>query len=254
MKADLDSMSREELIEIIKNSKRETIKYVNKYLEEEEKRDTLRFVLLKLSHEFKTPLNSIIGFSDVLRFREKDEVNKKYLNNISYSSHHLLSLIQDLLDATRAQYKPLELSKKKFNTASVIKNIIESFDNDCIKYTLSNVQVFADEMRFRQVVYNLISNAVKFNTFQKTIQIITYVDKNFVFEISDSGDGIKEEDISIIFDFFAQASESAQKRQIGSGVGLSLSKSIIEAHGGEIGVVSKENIGSTFWFSIPLND
>lgn len=253
MSTNLEDLSKKELIELITRSKKETIKYVNKFLEEEEKQDTLRIVLLKLSHEFKTPLNSIIGFSEILSARAKTAEDFKCLSNISNSSKHLLALIQDLLDVTRSQYKPIELSKKHFNSTEIITQIIQSFHNAKISHTLSNVEVFADETRFKQVIYNLLSNAVKFNSINGEINIISYIQKNnFVFEITDSGEGIRDEDKNIIFDFFSQASNDTKKRQFGCGIGLSLCKSIIEAHNGEISVETENHIGSTFRFSIPL--
>lgn len=253
MSTHLEDLTKKELIELITQSKRETIKYVNKYLEEEEKQDILRIVLLKLSHEFKTPLNSIIGFSEILKFRTKSVDDYNCLNNISESSKHLLALIQDLLDVTRSQYKPIELSKTKFNSYKIITQIIEGFHNPKINYTLSNIDINADETRFKQVIYNLISNAVKFSNINTEINILSYVeDNNFVFEISDSGEGIKEEDKNIIFDFFSQASSDIKKRQFGCGIGLSLCKSIIEAHDGKIVVDTKSSVGTTFRFFLPL--
>ncbi len=252
MDTDLESMSKKELIELITRTKKETIKYVNKYLEEEEKQDILRIVLLKLSHEFKTPLNSIIGFADILKSRTNDVDDYRCLNNISHSSKHLLALIQDLLDVTRSQYKPLELVKTNFSTRDVIYNIISGFHGINLNYTLSEIKIFADETRFKQVIYNLISNAVKFNNEGGEIQIITYGDKDFIFEITDSGDGIDEADKEIIFNFFAQGNSDVTKRKYGCGVGLSLCKSIVEAHGGIINVESVKHRGSTFKFSIPI--
>lgn len=252
MNKNLESMSKKELIELITRSKKETIKYVNKYLEEEEKQDTLRIVLLKLSHEFKTPLNSIIGFADILKGRMYNIDDYRCLNNISHSSKHLLALIQDLLDVTRSQYKPLELSKTNFNTRDIIYNIISGFHGININYTLSGINIFADETRFKQVIYNLISNAIKFNSGESEIRIITYGSKDFIFEITDNGDGIEDAEKEIIFNFFAQGGNDVTKRKYGCGVGLSLCKSIVEAHGGQISVESVKHQGSTFKFSIPI--
>ncbi len=252
MDKNLDSMSKKELIELITRTKKETIKYVNKYLEEEEKQDILRIVLLKLSHEFKTPLNSIIGFADILKNRTVNVEDYRCLDNISCSSKHLLALIQDLLDVTRAQYKPMELTKTRFSSSEVIQNIISSFHGVNINYTLSSIDLYADETRFKQVIYNLISNAVKFSNDNEDIRILTYADKDFIFEITDNGEGIDEADKEIIFNFFAQGSSDMTKRRYGCGVGLSLCKSIIEAHGGTINVTSIKYNGSTFRFSIPI--
>ena len=153
MVTNLEALSKDQLIELITKSKNETIKYVNKYLEEEEKQDVLRIVLLKLSHEFKTPLNSIIGFSDILKNRAQTVEDYKCLSNISSSSKHLLALIQDLLDVTRSQYKPLELIKTKFNTHEVITQIISGFLGININYTLSNIEIFASVAESRILIF-----------------------------------------------------------------------------------------------------
>lgn len=247
-----DTLSREELLLLLKKSEQDKIKYVNKYLEQEEKWNILRLLLAKISHEFKTPLNSIIGFSDLLKYNLKDEKLLDFTNNISTSSKHMLSLIQDLLDLTRAQYKPMELDYKLFNTKEVILEIINSYPNIEMDYTLVDIDIVADIKRFRQLIYNLTSNAVKFNRPSGKIKIITYLDNGFNFEITDSGDGIDESNCSVIFEFFAQANHDIIKRQMGSGIGLALCKSIVEAHNGKISVDSKLGIGSTFKFYLPL--
>lgn len=255
MRKSLEVLSKDELIDLIIKSKNETIKYVNKFLEEEEKQDVLRIVLLKLSHEFKTPLNSIIGFSDVLKNRANSIEDCKCLNNINSSSKHLLSLIKDLLDVTRSQYKPLELIKTRFNTAEIIRQIISEFALRSINYTLTEVEINADETRFKQVIYNLISNAIKFSNSDDEIKIFSYVENSkFCFEIMDFGEGIKDDDKNIVFDFFSQASNDVKKRQFGSGIGLSLCKSIVEAHEGNICVKNNIPKGSIFMFSMPLTE
>lgn len=248
-----DTLSREELLEQLNKSEATKIKYVNKYLEQEDKWNLLRLLLAKISHEFKTPLNSIIGFSDLLKYRLKSEEELEFLNNISISSRHMLDLIQDLLDLTRAQYTPMELNYKEFETRDIILDIINSYPNVEFDYTLVSLTINADVKRFRQLVYNLTSNAVKFNKPGCKIKILTYKDDKFNFEITDYGDGIDESNYNVIFEFFAQSNDDIYKRQMGSGIGLALCKSIVEAHGGEIGVTSKLGEGSTFRFYLPLN-
>ena len=139
-----DALSKEELLEKLKLSEKTKIKYVNKYLEQEEKWNILRLLLAKISHEFKTPLNSIIGFSDLLLARLDDEKELEFVNNISISSRHMLDLIQDLLDLTRSQYKPLELNYEFFSAKDVILDIIRSYPNVCFDYTLLDVDIEAD--------------------------------------------------------------------------------------------------------------
>lgn len=223
-------------------------------------REKIQF-LASISHEYKTPLNSIIGFSDMLKAELVGSSNFKYVDNISKSSKFLLSLIQDILDMARSEYKPMELKYETFQPMEVIKDIIYSFD-EVIKerkvdfsYTLMDVELTADLKRFKQLIYNLMSNALKFNKPGGKITIVAYTDEkqNYVFEIKDSGDGIRKKDYEKIFNFFSQVNRDKLKRQQGSGVGLALCKAIATAHHGDIGFKSRLNAGSTFWFSLPQN-
>ncbi len=215
--------------------------------------------LASISHEYKTPLNSIIGFSDILKSKLEAGEEYKYIDNISKSAKFLLSLIQDILDMSRAEINKLELNKESFRTKEVIEDISYSFDeivktkNLHFSYTIMDVEITADLRRFKQLIYNLISNAVKFNKLNGKITIVSYLDENnnFVFEIKDTGDGISKKDYNTIFSFFSQVNRSILKRQQGSGIGLALCKKIVEAHGGEIGFKSRLSSGSTFWFTIP---
>ena len=228
--------------------------------EESEKamRERVEF-LASISHEFKTPLNSIIGFSEVLQEKCREKSNLKYIDNISKSSKFLLSLIQDVLDLARSQANPMELKYEYFRPKDVIKDIIWGFDevrkekNIEFNYTLSDIIIYADLKRFKQLIYNLISNAIKFNKINGKITIVTYLNEKqeFVFEIKDTGDGISKKDCSKIFNFFTQVNRNQLKRQQGSGVGLALCKTIAQAHGGDLNFKSRLSYGSTFWFSIP---
>jgi len=215
--------------------------------------------LAGISHEFKTPLNSIIGFSDILKYSCQDSKTYRYIDNISKSSKFLLSLIQDILDLSRAQSRHLELQKQIFRPKPIIEDIILGFDeikrekNIEISYTLTDAEINADLKRFKQLVYNLISNSIKFNRQNGKVIIVNYLNehRDYVFEIKDTGDGISKNDSRRIFAFFTQVNSNRLKRQQGSGVGLALCKKIVEAHGGEINFKSKLNSGSRFWFTIP---
>lgn len=218
--------------------------------------------LASISHEYKTPLNSIIGFSDILKSKLAGRDSEyKYIDNINKSAKFLLSLIQDILDMARAEFGKLELNYEYFYPKEIVEDIILSFDeqikvkNINFSYTLMDVEIYADVRRFKQLIYNLISNAVKFNKSGGAVTIVSYIDecKNFIFEIKDSGDGIRKKDYSQIFNFFSQVNRNQFKRQQGSGVGLALCKMIVNAHNGEIGFKSKLNHGSTFWFKLPCS-
>lgn len=245
-----------------------TVEYLNSRIEvlslksalEETNTQKIHF-LASISHEYKTPLNSIIGFSDILKPKIFGTPEYKYIDNISKSSRFLLSLIQDILDVSRAEFKTLELSYSRIRPKSIIENIILSFEETLKKknikmfYTLMDIEITADLRRFQQLIYNLISNAIKFNKVNGTITIVTYIDEkqNFVFEIKDTGDGIRKKDYNLIFNFFSQVNRDLLKRQQGSGIGLALCKMIINAHKGSIGFKSKLKSGSTFWFKLPMN-
>lgn len=216
--------------------------------------------LASVSHEFKTPLNAIIGFCDLLSENIENEGNLKYLHNISNNSVYLMSLIKNILEYARSDSQPLTIKKERIRTKQLINEILQNFDemrkekNITFNYTLSDIIVNADLIRFKQLIYNLISNAIKFSKENSSVSIVTYVNrkKEFVFEIRDKGDGISKKDITKIFNFFTQVNRSELKRQQGSGVGLALCRKILQAHGGEIYVKSKLHQGSTFWFTLPL--
>lgn len=216
--------------------------------------------LASVSHEFKTPLNAIIGFCDLLSENINNDENIKYLNNISNNSVYLMSLIKNILEYARSDSQPLTIKRERIRTKQLITEILQNFDemrkekNITFNFTLSDIIINADLIRFKQLIYNLISNALKFSKENSSVAIVTYVNrkKEFVFEIRDKGDGISKKDITKIFNFFTQVNRSELKRQQGSGVGLALCRKILQAHGGEIYVKSKLHQGSTFWFTIPL--
>lgn len=228
--------------------------------QESEKRNKQKIEFLAgISHEFKTPLNSIIGFAEILDSNDEKSKNRKYVGNILKSSKHLLSLIDDVLDVSKSQYNNLELKYTNFNPREEIIQIILTFEKMInekkidLNYTFAAVNICADLKRFRQLIYNLISNAIKFNKQNGKIDIFTYVqNENFFFEITDSGDGINKKNHEKIFDFFSQVNRSQLKRQSGSGVGLALCKMIVDAHNGKINFKSQARKGSSFWFSLPL--
>jgi len=215
--------------------------------------------LAGISHEFKTPLNAIMGFSEILKSRADTAESIKYLENISQSSMHLLTLIEDVLDVSKTEYNNLELNYETFKPRSVIMQILTTLEemvkakNIDLKYTLADMKISADIKRFRQLIYNLVTNAVKFNKQGGKINIFTYVkDNEFTFEIIDTGDGISKQDYSKIFNFFSQVNRNQLKRQLGSGVGLALCKRIIDAHKGTIDFKSQIEKGTHFWFSLPI--
>lgn len=232
---------------------------INMYQSSERENLSKEKFLAEISHEFRTPLNVIIGFCELLKLKNKEDKLAKYIENILKSSKHLLTLIEDVIDVSRAKYAKLEINYTEFSTKNEILTILDTFSQMfkekelSLNYTLSDIKIAADLKRFRQVVYNLVSNAIKFNKINGGISIVTYIkDEMFTFEITDTGDGIEKKDYDKIFKFFSQVNDDNLKRQAGSGVGLALCKKIIMSHGGKIFFKSKYKKGTMFSFKIPV--
>lgn len=248
---ELNTLSKTELIEEVKRLRTENTRLKKERIEIW---DTVKILVTKISHEMKTPLNSIIGFGELFMTRTQDYKLQSYIKNILKSSNFMLELIQNMIDITKLKNKQIEPALSIFNSKDAIEDIIKEFNNSLIKYTLIDKTVCADYTRFKQVIYNLISNAVKYGSDNKNIEIITYTEKNyFYFEITNQGEGIKKEDRKKIFEFFTQVSKDKDKRQNGLGLGLALCKGIAEAHKGNIRVKSKPDKETTFIFKIPLS-
>lgn len=249
-----------QLVRILAENISLTLENISLYQESEKGNKRKIEFLAGISHEFKTPLNSIIGFSEILKSESQDMEHYKYIDNISQSSMHLLALIEDVLDVSKSECKTMELKYTTFRPKDEITKILSVLEgmikekNIDLTYTLTDIKISADVKRFKQLIYNLVSNAVKFNKKGGKINIFTYIkDDNFFFEITDTGDGIGKKDHEKIFDFFSQVNRNQLKRQLGSGIGLAICKRIIEAHHGKINFRSQAKKGSCFWFNLPLD-
>lgn len=246
---ELDLLTRDELIEEVHRLKLEN---KNLKIKNSDLWNNVKILIAKLVHEFKTPLNSIIGFGELISYKTDDKKIKEYIENILNCSEHLLSLVQNIIDVSVHENKTMKLSYSIFNSRETIKEIIDSFNED-IQYTLVDKNICADYTRFKQLVFNLISNSIKFKNGEK-INIMTYVENNFFcFDITDYGEGIDKKDCERIFDLFIQVTPDSKKKQLGSGIGLALCKVITDAHKGNIGVKSKVGEGSTFTFKLPID-
>ena len=248
---ELETRSKKELAEKVKELQSE-----NNLLKNEKKEiwDTVKILITKLAHEIKTPLNSIIGFGELFKYKTDDIKLRNYMGNILKSSHFMLALIQNMIDVSSLQDRNMELSYSIFNTKDTITEIISEFNSQMINFTLIDSTICADYTRFKQVIYNLITNAIKYNSDNSPIEIITYLeDNNFCFEITDYGEEIKKEDREKVFEIFTQVSKNKSKREIGLGIGLALCKNIIVAHKGNITVNSGTENSTTFCFKIPID-
>jgi signal transduction histidine kinase len=219
--------------------------------------------LADMSHELRTPLNAISGFSQVLRKQLLGEINEKqaeYLDDILASSRHLLSLIDDVLDLAKVEAGQIELEVMPFSLREALERgvviVRERATREDVRVSVSSDPgvdtVMGDERRIRQVVFNLLSNAVKFAPAGSTVDVAAArVDGQVQVSVSDSGPGIALEDQARIFQEFQQAAAGRDQRE-GTGLGLALSRRLVELHGGHIWVDSEVGKGSTFAFTLPM--
>ncbi|MBF0558578.1 MAG: response regulator [Nitrospirae bacterium] len=236
-----------------------------------------------ISHELRTPLNSILGFSELLL----DEVSgslterqKRHVSNIYSSGTHLLQLINNVLDIAKIESGKIELHYESFlvghavaEVETVIRSLVEKRKQTLTVKADGVPFIIADKIKFKQILYNLISNAVKFTPEGGKItveaEVVTaaalpaptrnlalYQDKNDFLKLSvkDTGIGIRKEDLERVFSEFEQGDSSLSRKYEGTGLGLALSKRLVELHGGEIFVESEEGVGSTFTVIMPLVD
>ena len=218
--------------------------------------------LANMSHELRTPLNAIIGFSQVLRQRLFGPINEKqeeYLDDILSSGNDLLSLINDVLDLSKVEAGQVELEVATFSLREALERgvvmVREPAVNKGVRLSLAlapDVDVVdGDERRLRQVVYNLLSNAVKFTPGGGCIDVASSrVNGEVQVSVTDTGPGIAPEDHERIFEEFQQTDVGVDQRE-GTGLGLALSKRLVELHGGRIWVESEPGHGSRFVFTLP---
>ena len=220
--------------------------------------------LANMSHELRTPLNAIIGFSDVLLQRMFGELNDQqadYLQDIRSSGSHLLTLINDILDLSKIEAGRMQLELSPFSLVAALNNAVtlvrERAQSHGIKLELDVAPeldtVVADERKVKQVVVNLLANAVKFTTDGGTVTLRAARENGEVrLAVHDTGIGIAPEDQERIFEEFQQASHQGERSREGTGLGLSLSKRMVELHNGTIRVESAPGKGSTFTVALPL--
>ncbi|OHB35816.1 MAG: hypothetical protein A2Y08_02275 [Planctomycetes bacterium GWA2_40_7] len=220
--------------------------------------------LANMSHELRTPLNSIIGFSEVLEdqsFGTLNEKQKKYVQNIHTSGMHLLQLINDILDLSKVEAGKIQLQYEEFSLPEIlhdIKSLIKTqADKKNILFGIETdervISIGADKQKFKQIMLNLLSNAVKFTPKGGKITVsVQSVNGCTQISVSDTGIGIKQENIGRIFEKFQQIDSKTAREYGGTGLGLALSRKFVEMHGGKIWVESEYGKGSTFTFTIPL--
>jgi len=220
--------------------------------------------LANMSHEIRTPMNSIIGFAELARYTDSSQKTKEYLSNISESAHWLLKIINDILDISKIESGKIDLEQIPFDLHDVLEYCRDTIKLKaeekgvalfCYAEPSVDKKLIGDPIKLRQVIMNLLSNAVKF-TSEGSVKLIASLASGsagsvtICFEIKDSGIGMSSEQIERIFEPFMQADSSVTRRFGGTGLGLPISKNIIELMGGELHVESALNIGSKFSFEL----
>lgn len=220
--------------------------------------------LASMSHELRTPLNAIIGFSEVLKEKMFGELNEKqteYAEDIHSSGHHLLSLINDILDLSKIEAGHMELNLTEFDLPSAIGDALTLIRERAGRHAItveshideSLGELVADERKFKQILLNLLSNATKFTPDGGKISVWAIRDGDSVrVSVKDTGIGISREDQDKIFNEFQQVGNPEKQAQEGTGLGLALTQTFVEMHGGSISVESEPGKGSTFTFNLPF--
>ena len=223
--------------------------------EKAEEADRLKSAFLaNMSHEIRTPLNAIIGFSSLLHYVENEQEREQYISLINHNNQLLLKLINDVLDLSKIEAGHIELHSEWFNPAELIKESITEYERNVpagvklfARYPVTPSQIEHDPMRIKQVLSNLISNALK-NTVQGHIEVYYETDTDGIrISVSDTGCGIPPDKQGMIFERFEKVDSFAQ----GAGLGLSICKSIVEKMNGVITVDSTMGVGSTFTVELP---
>ena len=233
----------------------------------EEARLTKEEFVARVSHELRTPLNMIIGFSEVIMKSPQlygESIPSTLLVDVDAilrNSRHLSRLVDDILDLSQVEAGRMALTKEWVSppelleeAVSVVKGLVDSKGLYLSQEIPENLpQVFCDSTRVRQVVINLLGNAVRF-TEKGGVIVRARTDKNFlIISVTDTGQGIAPADQKRVFEPFQQVNSVLRRHKGGTGLGLTISKQFVEMHGGEIWLESQVGVGSTFFFSVPVN-
>ncbi len=245
--------------------------------------------LANMSHEFRTPLNAINGFSEILIGRYYGDLNGKqeeYLKDILYSGNHLLNIVEDLLDLSKVEAGKMKLTLSEINVRNLLSSSLNIIRDEAIERGIAlsaeidknPVIIYADEVRLQQIVFNLLSNAIKFTPDSGSISMLSgIVDKRWITEnvpdlfrkellfsledwhdsylkvtVSDTGCGIRDKSLKVIFNSFQQEDDSISRKYGGTGLGLSLCRKLVELHKGGIWITSRLNEGTRVSFVLPL--
>ncbi len=224
--------------------------------------------LANMSHELRTPLNAILGFSEILidqTFGELNERQARYLNNINNSGKHLLDLINDILDLSKIEAGKMELQAEPFRLDGAVQEVYTILESLAAKKGLTIEldmehaprRIVADRLRIKQVLYNIISNAVKFTPDGGTVRVRAWQEEDpkgnavVYITVKDTGIGIPHDQLERIFDVFHRLDGGYRSATEGTGLGLALVRRFVQLHGGEVTATSEPGAGSTFTIQIP---
>ena len=246
---------------IEKNNAYKTIKEQNEKILEADK--VKNEFLANISHELRTPLNSILGFSDILGTQLYGNLNPKqeeYINDIKVSATHLLGMINEVLDMSKIEANAMKVVKSAFwisravdEVVNIVSPLAQKKNIKLIKNMAVDFEVFADYQKIQQILYNLVSNAIKYSPENDEVEIsINSDDENFRILVHDNGIGIDKKYHGKIFAKFVQLDSAYTKKESSTGLGLTITKELVELHGGKISLISEVNNGSTFIVEIPF--
>ncbi len=234
-----------------------------KLKEKAEESDRLKSAFLaNMSHEIRTPMNGIIGFAELLKEPDITEEKKKYfVDIINTNAYLLLDLINDIIDISQIESGLININPSEVNINKLLEEIMDMWlpmaerKNiqlifDCTPFT-SHIGTITDLVKLKQIIINLISNAIKFTTQGKVEFGYSVENNNIVFFVKDTGAGIPSENINRIFERFSQLNNLPQDSRTGTGLGLAICNAYVKLLGGEIWFSSELKKGSTFYFSIP---
>ena len=218
--------------------------------------------LSTMSHELRTPLNAVLGFSALLadeRYGPLNDRQQRYIDHIHTGGKHLLNLINDILDLSKIEAGRMELTREDVAVASAFAEVIsalyplaEKKSHALLQQVEPNLHVHADAMRFKQVLTNLIGNAIKFTPERGSIELVArQVNNQVKIEVRDNGPGIPPEQQQRIFEAFVRLTQTGSATE-GTGLGLAITARLVELHGSTLGIESQPGGGACFYFSLPL--
>lgn len=245
------------------NGFNKVIKEQNKKIIEADKVKT-KF-LSNVSHELRSPLNSIIGFSDILVseiYGKLDEKQLEYIKDIQVAGIHLLGMVNEILDISKIESHTIKLNKTKFNLFLCVNEVLNilkplySEKNINIQNLIDeNIEVFADYQKLQQIFFNLLSNAIKFTRENGEIKVFAKLStKNIMISVADNGIGIAKENHKRIFKKFEQIASNEGGSTNSTGLGLTITKELVKLHGGTITLESELNEGAEFKIKLPLGE